>query len=146
MATFNLTIGTRVDYRTRTSGDYQSGTIAAIYPAGAPGDIYGHIGNGGTVAIKRDGYRETVMLPMHKATDADYVNADAPTNDDGLTFAQWRAAVDRIVRRACGLSSDDFADAPYWDSWADGLKPAEMLEVIADYDEVAAAILAEIEL
>lgn len=64
-------------------------------------------------------------------------------NDDGLTFTAWRAAIDQIIGAACGMAADDFADAPYYDNWADGVTPEEMISVIAEYDEIAAAIFAE---
>lgn len=62
-------------------------------------------------------------------------------NDDGQTFAEWLAAIDALISDACGMGHSDFADAPYFDNWADGVTPDEMLSVIADYDEILSAIL-----
>lgn len=62
------------------------------------------------------------------------------TNDDGQTFAEWLAVIDELIADQCGMSHLDFADAPYYDNWADGVTPDEMLSVIADYDEVFAMI------
>jgi hypothetical protein len=130
-----LAPGTRVSYRLWASNPFDTGTVAAVFPAGTTGDIYPHMGNGGTVSIKRDGYRETVAMPLGKFTDTDYVRATdtdtVPTdqadrvNDDGITFAAWMAKVDRAIYARVGLSSDDLADACYWDSWADGVSPSD---------------------
>ena len=62
------------------------------------------------------------------------------TNDAGQTMAEWLAEIDALIADVCGMSHSDFADAPYWDSWADGVTPDEMLSVIADYDELFAMI------
>ena len=62
-------------------------------------------------------------------------------NDDGLTMAEWLAAIDALVADLCGMRHADFADAPYWDNWEAGVTPDEMLSVIAEYDEIFSAIL-----
>lgn len=59
---------------------------------------------------------------------------------DNVKFEQWLGAIDALVADLCGMSHADFADAPYYDNWADGVTPDEMLSVIADYDEIFAAI------
>lgn len=63
---------------------------------------------------------------------------------DGRTFDEWLAEVDRILIRMVGLSSADLADAPYRDSFHDEVSPAEMVSVIAEWDEVLAGFLAEV--
>lgn len=49
-------------------------------------------------------------------------------NENGLTFPQWYAQVDRIVISIAGLGIEDLADGPSWDSWNDGMSPQEYAE------------------
>lgn len=58
-------------------------------------------------------------------------------------FAAWMMQVDRLLLAKVGLTSADLVDAPYFDSWNDGLDAEEMLDVIAEYDELLAAMLEE---
>ena len=46
-------------------------------------------------------------------------------NDDGLTFDQWYASVDRLVVQTAGVGIDDLADGPSWDCWHDGYSARE---------------------
>lgn len=58
-------------------------------------------------------------------TESDATDQEERVNDNGLTFAQWMAKVDRAINARVGLSSADLADACYWDSWADGVTPSD---------------------
>lgn len=67
----------------------------------------------------------------------------ATVNEYGQTFAQWRARIDQILIANVGMRADDFADAPYWDCFADGITATEMIGEIAEYDEILLGFLAE---
>lgn len=82
---------------------------------------------------------DTTTRGSRCAGEAENVSKTA-VNDDGETFAEWTAAIDALISDLCGMSHSDFADAPYYDNWADGVTPDEMLSVIADYDEIFAMI------
>lgn len=69
---------------------------------------------------------------------------NAERNENGETFAEWLAAVDRLIGHKCGLTHRDFVDFPSYDTWNDGATPADALEVLAEWDELFAAIVGEI--
>lgn len=57
-------------------------------------------------------------------------------NDDGLTFAQWQRKVNRWVLGICGVTTEDLADYPSWDLWADGVSPREAAEIcLVDWND-----------
>lgn len=46
-------------------------------------------------------------------------------NDDGLTFREWMRKVNGILAARCGLTANDLADGPSWDTWNDGGSPED---------------------
>lgn len=42
-----------------------------------------------------------------------------------MTFERWKAAVNEQLDRLIGLSTDDLADAPYYDMFEDGDTPLQ---------------------
>jgi hypothetical protein len=50
-------------------------------------------------------------------------------NEEGLTFEEWMAKVDRVIAAHCGLGSGDLADQTYWDWWNDGVSPRDAAEM-----------------
>ena len=51
-----------------------------------------------------------------------------------MTFDQWKHAVDMMLQRQCGFTSDDLPDHAYYDAWEDGVSPEEVSrEVLYDY-------------
>jgi len=53
---------------------------------------------------------------------------------EGRTLQQWIAEVDRIIGRRIGISVHDLADFAIWDSWNDGVTPAEGADIALDND------------
>jgi len=43
-------------------------------------------------------------------------------------FEQYMRRVNKHLVSLCGLSSDDLADAPYWDYFEDGMTPRDAAE------------------
>ena len=60
------------------------------------------------------------------------------------TFEQFRAKADRVIQRAsgCGMGIEDFADAAWWDLWAEsenGEPDAQaVIETLAEADMIFA--------
>ena len=113
-------VGDHVAYRFWPTQEFITGTVSAIHAAGSPGDIY----RGGTVEIKRDGYRETAVMPLSKFTDSDYVVSagdDATGDDDQI---KGDVCVDCLMVIANGDTSgiDDVAS---WELRVDAKNPTD---------------------
>jgi hypothetical protein len=63
---------------------------------------------------------------------------------NGLSFKSWLHEVDLIVLGRFGLGVRDFADFPSYDTWEAGTEPKDAIEVIAEYDEILAAMIEEL--
>lgn len=50
---------------------------------------------------------------------------DTVENEDGLTFRQWYLKADEAMTALCGLDVDDLPDGDSWNSWNDGVSPAQ---------------------
>jgi hypothetical protein len=46
-------------------------------------------------------------------------------NNDGMTFEQWKARVNKEVIKIAGLSCDDFADWDYYSAFRDEYTPKQ---------------------
>jgi hypothetical protein len=42
-----------------------------------------------------------------------------------MSFEQWMQRLDRVVYRACGMTSSDLPDACFHDWYTDGITPAQ---------------------
>lgn len=75
IASSHLQPGSRVEYRFWESDAFRTGTVARVWESTCfgPASTY--------VDIKRDGYRETAVIPAEKATGIDYVRP--VPNDQG---------------------------------------------------------------
>jgi len=47
-----------------------------------------------------------------------------------MTFDEWITEVDEEIGGICGLSTDDLADAPYYDNWNAGTTPEDMAQIV----------------
>ena len=55
---------------------------------------------------------------------------------EGRTLKQWIAEVDAIISRRIGISVHDLADFAIWDSWNDGVTPAEGADIALANDDL----------
>lgn len=55
---------------------------------------------------------------------------------NGLTFQQWRAAVDKILLAKVGMSADDLADFNSYDAWDSEMTPDEGARECLESDDL----------
>lgn len=51
--------------------------------------------------------------------------AENKLNDDGLTYEQWKAKVNREILAIAGVTADDIGDVDYRSWWGDGVPPKD---------------------
>lgn len=78
--TISITPGQRVEYRFWESEEFRTGTVGRVWH-GCHGNTY--------VDIRRDGYRETAVMPLDKFTNPQHVR---PIRHHGATSASQRHA------------------------------------------------------
>lgn len=109
----STTIGTRVQYRYWPNEEFHTGTVVEL-SSGVSGVEYVH--------IKRDGYRETAVLPTFKFDDAELVRSI--DIDKALVASVYTGGMSKC---ACGCSGTHrYASA--WRQWASDNRGYEVNE------------------
>ena len=49
-----------------------------------------------------------------------------------MSFKKWMEKVDELLVKQCGLTHECLADCAYYDSWASGVTPEEMMEEVLE--------------
>lgn len=80
IASPHLQPGSRVEYRFWESAAFRTGTVACVGESDS-----GRV----NVEIKRDGYRETAVIPADKATDIHYVRPVPTASQDVSALTKY---------------------------------------------------------
>lgn len=74
--------------------------------------------------------------PRNPAQDDPSRRDPDPTNADGVSFRDWRIAVDQAVSARIGVGASDLADYPSWSLWDACIDPSDAASECIEGDDV----------